>query len=123
MNGYGLMGQKLYNNTANAVVGLGNLGKRNVDSRFIGTGEAVGNTPAASNRYIENGSFFRMANMTFNYNIGNIGETLKNVNVFVTGSNLFVITKYTGFDPEVNTNKALDGVASQGIEIYSLSCS
>jgi len=43
-------------------------------------------------------------------------SNLKGVNLYVTGSNLFVITKYTGFDPEVNTNKALDGVASQGIE-------
>ncbi|MFC4262868.1 SusC/RagA family TonB-linked outer membrane protein [Ferruginibacter yonginensis] len=116
VNGYGLFGQKIYNNTANATVGLGNLGKGNVDARFIGTGEAVGNTPSASNRYIEDGSFFRLANATVNYNFGNIGATFKNVNVFVTGSNLFVITKYSGFDPEVNTNKAINGVASQGIE-------
>ncbi len=116
VNGYGMFGQKIYNNTANATVGLGNLGKGNVDARFIGTGEAVGNAPAASNRYIEDGSFFRMANISLNYNVGNIGSSLKNVNVFVTGSNLFVITKYSGFDPEVNTNKQLDGVASQGIE-------
>lgn len=116
INGYGMFGQKIYNNTANATVGLGNLGKGNVDSRFIGTGESVGNAPAASNRYLEDGSFFRMANITLNYNLGNVGQYLKNVNLYVTGSNLFVITKYTGFDPEVNTNKALDGVASQGIE-------
>jgi TonB-dependent starch-binding outer membrane protein SusC len=38
------------------------------------------------------------------------------VNVFVTGQNLFVITKFTGFDPEVNTDKNIDGVPSLGIE-------
>jgi TonB-dependent starch-binding outer membrane protein SusC len=116
LNGYGIFGQKVYNNTANATVGLGNLGKGNVDVRFIGTGEAVANTPSASTRYIEDGSFFRLSNASLSYNIGNIGNTLKNVNVFLTGTNLFVITKFTGFDPEVNTNKQIDGVSSFGIE-------
>ncbi|MFZ1527691.1 MAG: SusC/RagA family TonB-linked outer membrane protein [Ferruginibacter sp.] len=116
VNGYGLYGHKIYNNTANATVGLGNLGKGNVDKRFIGTGEAPGNAPSASSRYIEKGDFFRLANATVTYDLGNVGETLKGVSLFVTGNNLFVITKYTGFDPEVNTNKQIDGVASQGIE-------
>ncbi len=116
LNGYGIFGQKVYNNTANATVGLGNLGKGNVDARFIGTGEALGNTPSASTRYIEDGSFFRLSNASLSYNIGNIGNTLKNVNLFLTGTNLFVITKFTGFDPEVNTNKQIDGVSSLGIE-------
>ena len=34
----------------------------------------------------------------------------------LTGQNLFVITNFTGFDPEVNVDKNLDGVPSYGIE-------
>jgi iron complex outermembrane receptor protein len=34
----------------------------------------------------------------------------------LTGQNLFVITDYTGLDPEVDTNKALNNVPSAGID-------
>jgi iron complex outermembrane receptor protein len=40
----------------------------------------------------------------------------KGLNVFVTGQNLFVITKFQGFDPEVNVDKNSNGVPSVGIE-------
>jgi len=34
----------------------------------------------------------------------------------LTVQNLFVITNFTGFDPEVNIDKNIDGVPSYGIE-------
>jgi iron complex outermembrane receptor protein len=57
-----------------------------------------------------------MANMTLSYFIGDIGKNFKGVNVFLTGQNLFILTNYSGFDPEVNTPKPVDGVPSFGIE-------
>jgi len=57
-----------------------------------------------------------LANATLNYRIGDIGKSIKNLNIYVTGQNLFVITKFTGFDPEVNVDKNKDGVPSAGIE-------
>jgi len=56
----------------------------------------------------------RSANLT--YAIGNIGQYIKNANFFVSGSNLFVITKFTGFDPEVNIDKNQNGYPSISIE-------
>jgi iron complex outermembrane receptor protein len=50
------------------------------------------------------------------YSFGDIGKSLKNLNVFVAANNVFVITKYNGFDPEVNVDKALNGVPSLGID-------
>jgi len=41
---------------------------------------------------------------------------IKNASIYVTGQNLFIITKYSGFDPEVNTDKSINGVTSLGIE-------
>jgi iron complex outermembrane receptor protein len=38
------------------------------------------------------------------------------VNISLTGQNLFVITKFSGFDPEVNVDKQVDGIPSFGIE-------
>jgi len=57
-----------------------------------------------------------MANLTLSYKVGNVGKTLKNLNVSLTGQNLFIITKYTGFDPEVNTDGSSNGIPSLGIE-------
>ena len=38
------------------------------------------------------------------------------MNITLTGQNLFVITNYTGFDPEVNTDGGENGIPSLGIE-------
>lgn len=114
----GAFGQKIYNNTANAVIPISNLGTRNIASNLVGgpVKESLANAIAPSSRYIENGSYLKLANATLSYSIGNVGKSLKNVSVSLTGSNLFVITKFTGFDPEVNVDKNKDGVPSAGIE-------
>jgi TonB-linked SusC/RagA family outer membrane protein len=54
---------------------------------------------------IEDGSYIRLKNLTLGYNIplGKL-KVIKNARLFVTASNLVTITKYSGYDPEVNTN-------------------
>lgn len=57
-----------------------------------------------SDRYVEDGSFLRFKYLTFNYAVPQ--ETLKKYNLnklslYMTFNNLFVLTKYTGVDPEV----------------------
>jgi len=64
----------------------------------------VGDTYKSS-RFIENGSFMRIKNVTLGYNfpknfIKKAG--LKTARFYVSGQNLFTFTKYTGMDPEVN---------------------
>lgn len=64
----------------------------------------VGDTYKSS-RFIENGSFLRIKNVTMAYNfpktiLRKIG--MKSLRLYVSGENLFVFTKYTGMDPEVN---------------------
>lgn len=115
----GSLGQKIYNNTANSVLPISNLGiGRNIASELLNSSiqESLANPIAASSRYIENGSYVKLANATIGYSIGNLGKTIKGMNIFINGQNLFVITKYTGFDPEVNVDKSLNGVPSAGIE-------
>jgi iron complex outermembrane receptor protein len=36
--------------------------------------------------------------------------------VFLSGQNLLLFTKYSGQDPEVNTNKQINGVPSFGVD-------
>ena len=114
----GAFGQKIYNNTANSVLAISNLGTRNVSSGLLSlsTQESLANPIAASSRYIEKGDYIKLANATLNYNIGNVGKAIKSLNIYVNGQNLFVITNYTGFDPEVNVNKSVSGVPSAGID-------
>ena len=58
----------------------------------------------------------KLHNATLKYTFGDIGKSMKNLNVYISANNLFVITDYSGFDPEVNVDKALNGVPSLGID-------
>jgi iron complex outermembrane receptor protein len=82
--------------------------------------EAITNAPLVSTRYLENGAFFRLNNMTLGYtfNTNAIGW-LKQLRLSVTGQNLFVITDYSGYDPEVNQDKSIARVQSYGIDHQS----
>lgn len=116
----GTFGQDVYNNTLNASLAISNLGNRNVGSFFFenpgAKGESTANPIAASSRFIEKADYLRLANATVNYRVGDIGRSLKNLNVFFTGQNLFILTGFKGFDPEVNVDKSINGVPSAGIE-------
>ena len=54
---------------------------------------------------IEDGSYIRLKSVVLDYNIpmGHF-KMIKSAKVFISATNLFTITKYTGYDPEVNTN-------------------
>lgn len=114
----GAMGHYLFNNTAATTLGISNLSLRNIGSSFFNTSvkESTSNSAAASTRYLEKGNYLKMANLTLSYKVGDIGNLIRNLNVSLTGQNLFIITKYTGFDPEVNTDGSSNGIPSLGIE-------
>ena len=114
----GSFGADVYNNTKNTVIPIGNLGSRNIDANLLGgeNQEATSNAIKSSDRYLESGSYLKLANATLAYNVGNIGDAISGVRLYVTGQNLFVITDYTGFDPEVNTVNDFNGLPSAGIE-------
>jgi TonB-dependent starch-binding outer membrane protein SusC len=118
VNMNGASGHVIYNNTANTVLPIGNLGTRNIAANLVGTGikEDQSNPIVASTRFLEKGNYLKMANASVSYSFGALGKAFKNVSVSLTGTNLFVITKFTGFDPEVNTNKQVNGIPSFGIE-------
>ncbi len=55
-----------------------------------------------SDYYLENASFLRMDNAYINYNVGSIMKGRANLRVNLSCQNVFVITKYSGLDPEIN---------------------
>lgn len=116
INMHGSIGNKIFNNTMMSVLNISNIvGGRNIYAGLVGNGENTANAISPSTRFLESGSFFKLGNASLSYRIGDF-KMFKNANVFVTGSNLFVISKYTGFDPEVNVDKSLNGIPSLGVD-------
>jgi TonB-linked SusC/RagA family outer membrane protein len=68
---------------------------------FVNSSLAVDGLTAArfSSLYVERADFFMLDNLTISRNIGS-NKYFKNVNLSLTGQNLFIITKYTGASPE-----------------------
>ncbi len=52
---------------------------------------------------MENGSYLRMRNISLGYRFKNFKRGLKDIRIYVSGNNLFTITDYSGYDPEVNS--------------------
>ena len=116
----GMFGHYIYNNTANALFSAGSLGNaRNTTADVPGNGESKVNSADASTRFLEKGDFLRLQNMSIGYNIPMSNKTIRGLRLYVTAQNLFTFTGYTGQDPEVDTNKAIDGVPSAGIDYLS----
>jgi hypothetical protein len=74
-----------------------------------------------SSRFIEDGSYLRLKNVTLGYNVNKKWVTrvkVTSARVYVSATNIWTYTKYSGSDPEVST---LDGSTSaQGIELNTL---
>ena len=59
---------------------------------------------AISDRYVEDGSYLRLNNVTLGYDLPiNENNTIKGANIYVTGQNLLTLTNYSGYDPEITS--------------------
>lgn len=78
-----------------------------------------------SSNLIEDGSYLRMSYVTLAYDFSNLMKRLgssnpiKGLKCSLTGRNLFLLTKYTGADPQVMPS-ASNGTGSMGIDNYSV---
>jgi hypothetical protein len=117
VNTHGTMGAEIFNNTLVSVTNLGNIANgKNISKTLIGTKESLANPVSASTRFLQSGNFFKLGNTTLTYDIGKIGTIVKAAHAFITASNLFEITKYTGFDAEVNQDHNNNGIPSLGMD-------
>jgi len=117
----GATGFYVYNNTANAYFYRGNLVTgHNVTPQVAASNENVLNSGQLSTRFLEKGDFARLSNVSFGYTFTLKNDNaIKSLRVGVSGQNLILITNYSGLDPEINTNKALNNVPSRGIDYAS----
>jgi iron complex outermembrane receptor protein len=122
VNFNGIAGNKVYDNTANANFYKVRLfkGLNTTREALQYANESVNNAAPISTRYLKDGSFLRLNNLTLGYNFDvkkmGVSKWISGIRFSVTGQNLFVITKYDGFDPEVNIDRQINGVLSYGID-------
>ena len=80
---------------------------------------AASNNIKASTRFLEDGSYTRLKNLQIGYTIPNTKKIkIQSVRVYLAGTNLLTLTKYSGLDPEmtVSTNSASEGDRANGID-------
>ena len=116
----GQFGFSVYNNTANSFFNAGQLVTgRNVTQNVLTSGENGAASTAVSTRFLESGDFVRMQNATIGYNVPlSEDSSLKSLRFALTGQNLFLITDYSGIDPEVTvaTGSLGSGIPVRGID-------
>jgi len=111
----GAYGSMLYNNTRAEISQPNRLPGQNV-SMEGSEGIAFGAYNYSSSRWLEKGDYLRLDNLTLGYNLKfKLGSEVK-ARIYCTAQNLFVITNYTGYDPEVNTYAGNTSAASVGID-------
>ncbi|MEO9004219.1 MAG: TonB-dependent receptor [Ginsengibacter sp.] len=121
----GVSGNKIYDNTANSNFYKLKLfkGLNTTPEAIKYPQESVNNAAPVSTRFLKDGAYLRLNNLSLGYNFDvqklGINQWVKNLRLSVTGQNIFVITKYDGFDPEVNADRQINGVLSYGIDFLS----
>ncbi len=119
-NMYGAFGHDIFFTPLMAALNVGGI---NVGSN-IGLSvfenpvkESLANpSQSSSSRFILKGNYLKMASITVNYDLGNVKNIFKDANIYITGQNLFIITKYPGFSPETNYDANINGIPSLGID-------
>jgi iron complex outermembrane receptor protein len=125
LNFNGSAGNKIYNHTTMSLFTKAQLSRSNNTTDFAVQypSESFNNSNTVSTRFLESGSFLRLNNATLGYNVSSnkigLGDAFQNIRLSITGQNLFVITDYSGFDPEVNTGSTSGGISTFGIDRFT----
>ncbi len=118
----------IVNNTSSPMTGIMNITRRQYDGRWTPDNYENATWPRAiasgytrvwrfSDRYIEDGSYLRLKNVSLGYTIFPKWQYINSLNVFFSVSNLFTLTKYSWYDPDVNAFSS--DVTRQGVDLFS----
>jgi len=86
------------NSILNAYV-LGNSSSNYLETQFLGNTEQQ----PLSDYYIQNASFLRMDNLNIGYDFGKVLNKRASLRANLSAQNVFVVTNYTGLDPEISS--------------------
>jgi TonB-linked SusC/RagA family outer membrane protein len=129
----GVGGNKIYNDTkviTEGMIRFFNAGTQVLNAWTPGNTNtniprAIANDPNSnartSTRFLENGSYLRLKNISLGYNISSARltswtkGTVSSFRIYVAGQNLLTFTDYTGYDPEVG-NRTTNNSLTNGID-------
>jgi len=100
----GIFGHQIFNVTKMVFSNPADAPNQNVlASAIVGESATITSDPTISTYYLEDGDFVKLDNLSFGYNIPFSPESkIKNLRVYLTGNNVWMWTKYSGLDPELN---------------------
>ncbi|MFZ5971464.1 MAG: SusC/RagA family TonB-linked outer membrane protein [Bacteroidota bacterium] len=130
----GQMGNKIYNHKETVRPDLYNFEQR-VLGRWRGEGTSTTEPKASpggynflpSTRFIQDGGFFRLRSISLGYTLptamaARVG--MKTARVYARGTNVFTLSKFTGYTPEIGSGNVLDSSIDYGTypipSVYSL---
>ncbi len=97
---------------------VNNVYVTNPDTKIPGLrNDQTNGNQRVSDRYIEDGSFVRLKNISLGYTISNSLTQkmhLKSLKVYASATNLFIISKYSGMDPEIGSWNPLNAGIDDG---------
>ncbi|CAN5276597.1 TonB-dependent receptor [soil metagenome] len=122
---HGAFGNYLYNNfnsnsgvlrsIKNPINFIGNAGTNYLATGFV-------NNQYLSDYYIENASYLRLDNINIGFNAGRIFSNKASLRINASVQNVFIITKYSGLDPENSDPRGVDNNIYPRPRIFSLGC-
>lgn len=105
----GVLGNKIFNASRADLSRLTQATITNLSKDAVKDG--IMEAPQPSSRWLEKGDFLRMENMTLGYQFDTSKwKGIDRLRIYATAENLFVITKYTGVDPEVSLSGLAPGI-------------
>ncbi len=120
------VGQDVFNNTALIWSTKSNaLQVKNFLAPTLTDGTDLHEPAIFSSRWVESASFLRLQNITLEYalDLPFLTNSARSARLYVSADNLFVITGYSGLDPEVSSLNEADptdvGLAARGIDYLS----
>ncbi len=106
----GVTGNNILNVTLAALNNPADSKLQNIPRFTLGESFKDINGYLVSDRFLESGSYLRLDNATLGYTIRPNITAVKSIRLYVTGNNVFVITKYRGIDPEINIGGLTPGI-------------
>ena len=124
-NGHGSVGNYVFNsfyaqNSSSRIDTRGGLS--NFATTVLRTGWTKTSSPQQdrSDLYLEDASFFRLDDINLGYTFDNVNNSGLDLRLAAGVQNVFVLTKYSGVDPEVTSISGIDGAIWPRPRIYSL---
>lgn len=104
------IGGKVLNQMRGVYENITNMGLQNIQESWLYDQSYTGGV-VYSSKYLEDATYLKLDNVSLTYNIPLNTHFIKGLRVYATAQNVFILTGYTGVDPEVSLTGLAPGIA------------